>query len=116
MTIMDPKAAAEAIKDAWESNPAAPEPGERHRLTFLEEVCEHLGVEASTINVSHVAHLMAKAGIEHHQPEEYPKALNEADKTGRLRPVLWPQDHPLAGTAVVFANAEEETAYGKPKN
>ena len=115
MTIMDPKAAAEAIKAAWDKNPPAPSPDERHAVAFLESVCEHLGVAPDPINVTHVAYLMGKAHIEQHKPSEYPKALN-AMNGGRLVSVLWPEGDPegRAGKPVIFDTPEEEAAYNGP--
>lgn len=110
MTVMDPKAAAEAIADDWHVEQSRIGHDERHRVNFLEEVCRNLGAEPNAVNVSHVAHLMAKHGIEHHVADEYPKALNET-RDGKLVSVLWPESHPLSGTPVVFASAEEEADY-----
>jgi len=110
MTVMDPKAAAEAIADDWHAEQSRIGHDERHRVNFLEEVCRNLAAEPNAVNVSHVAHLLAKHGIERHEPDEYPKALNER-RDGKLVPVMWPQDHPLAGTPVVFASAEEEAGH-----
>lgn len=117
MTAMDPKAAAEAIRDALKHEPA-PEPTAegRHQLSFLQQVCDHLGLEKTESNAAHVAHLMAKAGIEQHKPDEYPKMLikqvnRTKDTKGGVVAVEWPDDHPLAGQPVVFHSAEEEAEY-----
>ena len=117
MTIMDPKAAAEAIRDAWKKDPPAPpSPEGRHEMTFLEKVCEHLGVDPSPDHTAHVAHLMAKAGIEQHQADEYPKMLTKQvkrgpDTKGGTVALHWPDDHELAGLPVIVHSAEEEAEY-----
>lgn len=117
MTIMDPKAAADAIRDALVKEPApAPTAESRHALSFLQQVCDHLGLERNEGNAAHVAHLMAKAGIEQHRPDEYPKMLTKkvartADTRGGTVAVLWPDDHEMAGQPVVFHSAEEEAEY-----
>lgn len=117
MTIMDPKGAAEAIREALKKEPM-PEPKaeDRHEMTFLEKVCEHLGVDPTPERTAHVAHLMAKLGIEQHQADEYPKMLTKQvkrgpDTKGGTHAVLWPDDHELAGQPVVFHTAEEEADY-----
>lgn len=114
MTTLDPKATADAIRAAWNRNPPAPEPDQLHELSFLEEVCKHLGVEPTPFNLSHVARLMAKHDIDQHKADEYPKALNTKDDRGRAVPVLYPDDDPegRAGLPVIFNNADEERNYG----
>lgn len=111
METLDPKAAAAAIKSEWDKNPPAPEPGERHSLAFLEEVCKELGVEVNAINVSHAARLMAQANVEQHHPDEYPKAVNIDGPNRTVIPAKWPVGHAKAGTEVVLHDADEEAEW-----
>ena len=111
MKTFDPKAAAEAIRKDWESEAGPLSPDDRRALTFLEKVCEHLGVEASPANAAHVGHLLSKHGIQQHDPAEYPKALNEKDERGKLVPAKYPHGHPCAGADIVFVDEDDEQAW-----
>ncbi len=44
-------------------------------------------------------------------PDQYPKALNEADAKGKLSPARYPVGHPKQGAEVVFDNEDEEKEY-----
>lgn len=112
---LDPKAAAEVIRKDWETEAGPLSPDDRRALTFLEEVCEHLGIEATPANAAHVGHLLSKHGIQQHDPAEYPKALNERDDRGRMVPAKYPHGHPCAGQDIVFADADEEEAWANWK-
>jgi hypothetical protein len=61
--------------------------------------------------MAHVAGLMAKAGIEQHVVDDYPKAINVQDNRGRIVPLVWRPGHANAGNAVVFESEEEEKGF-----
>jgi hypothetical protein len=44
-------------------------------------------------------------------PVQYPKMLTTTVGT-RTVPLRWPDSHPKGGTIIIFANADEEAAYG----
>jgi len=113
MINMDPKAAAAKIRDAWQKEPPPVTPDDRHQLSFIEAVCKELGVEPTPVNTAHVAHLMAKAEIGQHRPDEYPKMLVTKDALNRTVNVVYPDGHELAGTPVVLHSSEEEDALHK---
>jgi hypothetical protein len=70
-----------------------------------------IGLEPTPLNFARVSHAMAGANVEHHHPNEYPKALNARNEYGRLVPVLYPHGHPKYGLPVVFDSQEDEAAY-----
>src|SRR5574337_2227599 len=115
MINLDPKAAADRIRDLLAKEPTPIQPQDRHQLSFLEKVCEHLGIEATPLNVAHVAHLMNKAGVDQHQPDEYLKMLTRKDADGYVIPVKYPEGHAKHGLNVVFHSREEEDEYLRPK-
>lgn len=103
-TKMDAKAAAEVIRaDLGADNVVPPEA--HHIHSFIEDVCEHLGIPPDHANMTHVAMLLEKHQIDPHRIEEYPKALTETID-GKVVPVKGPD-----GLDVVFASAEDEAAY-----
>lgn len=110
---LDPKATADRLRPLLAKEPPAPAPDDQRKLAFLEEVCGHLDLDPNALNVSHVAKLMGEAGIEQHAADEYPKAVNGTDTRGRLVPLVWKPGHANAGQHIIFADADEETAFNK---
>lgn len=111
MPKLDAKAAAAAIRDQWTKEPPPVSAEEQHVQAYLTDVCKELGVEPTPINIAHASQLLAKAGVERHKPNEFPKAYNKKDDMGRIVPVVWPDGHPSAGLPVVFESEQDETAY-----
>lgn len=98
---LDPKAAAEVIRNEVLSRPDVPAEM-RHISEFAKKVCDQLGIEPDATNVMAVVKALQKAGIKPHQAVEYPKMLTD-DKG---KPVLNEYSVP-----VVFNDAAEEAAY-----
>lgn len=115
MTKLDPKAAAEAITPLLKKDPVpAVDPNTQHTEHYIEKVCEFLGLSPDVHVQNHIAALLAKAGIEPHMADEYPKALSfKNKKTGRLVPAVYPADHANAGQVVVFDTEDDESGYDK---
>jgi hypothetical protein len=108
---LDPKATADRLRPLLAKEPPAPPAEDQRKLAFLEEVCKLLGIEANALNVSHIANLMAKAGIEQHVVDDYPKALNGKDSRGRIIPMVWNTGHANAGNSVIFESEEDEKEF-----
>lgn len=71
---MDAKAAAEAIKDHVDPDHAEKQPSENHHaLAFISEVADHLGMEANVANITHIAQVLTRHGIDQYNADEFPK-------------------------------------------
>jgi hypothetical protein len=106
MTRLDPKAAAERLRPLLITEPAPV-----HTEAYITEVCEHLGLEPTPLNLSHVTRLLVLADIGEHRASQYPKALNVRNEYGKMVPALYPHGHPKSGTPVVFEDEAAEAAY-----
>jgi hypothetical protein len=102
MAKFDAKAAAERIRPLLADNPWPDGKDELHQQTCLDEVCKELEVEATALNMSHVAVLLIESGTGLHKADMYPKAHNILDpETGTV------------GKTMIFLTPDEETAYSK---
>jgi hypothetical protein len=114
MAKFDAKAAAERIRPLLADNPWPDDRDALHQQTCLDAVCRELEVEATVLNMSHVAVLLVESDTGLHNAHMYPKAHNVADaRTGRLVPAHYPPGHEHAGLPVIFLNQDEETEYSK---
>jgi hypothetical protein len=105
--------AADLIRPHWGTVAHPMSPEDTHRMLFVADVCRDLGFDPTPANCLHVDHLMGRMGIPVPSGHEYPKALNTTDKLGRTVPAKYPVGHEKAGQDVVFADADEEAAFGK---
>lgn len=115
MTVLSPQAAAQRIAmDVDRDFAQKVSAGQRHEITFCEEVCKALGIEPNPFNVAHVSSLLGKHDIDPHVALEYPKMLTEQDENGQTVPVYhkFPNGKPNKDAPVIVHSEEEEAAYG----
>ena len=116
MTIaLDPPAAAARLRPMLKMNPVpALPPEDQQKESYLEKVCVLLDIEPTTHHQTFIAGLLAKAEIEPHFADAYPKAINFRNKkTGRLVSAVYPIGHANSGQPVVLEDEDDEKAYDK---
>lgn len=81
MKTMDPKAAADHIRDKIDPYHFTKQPPETHHaLAYITQVVEHLGLPVNGANLAHVAQHLTAEGIKQHMIYDYPKWV-------RIRPL-----------------------------
>ena len=112
MKTLDAKAAAEEIHQSVNIALANdhPTPEDRHSLSFVQDVCDHLGLEPTPHNCAIVAGELAKHDIAPHTVQEYPKSIGRTALVGADgQPVRDEFGRPTYGDVIVHSEDEEKS-------
>jgi len=98
MRSLGPREAAMAIGPSMQADASSRmDPESAHGLSFVKEVCSHLGLEPTTENVEHVRLTLREHKIRLHAGNEYPKWVGEG------------------GDRVIVNNADEEDKFNSDR-